>query len=80
VGNQYLEDSALRDLLKRIVSADYLAEFEKELEPLGWRIIEEFPKNGISSLKKTSSNSRKPPAKSVENFLPRLKQYNAWGR
>jgi len=52
VGNQYLEDSALRELLKRIVPADYLAEFEKDLEPLGWRVIEEFPKHGTSNFEK----------------------------
>ena len=46
LGNQYLEDSALRELLQRIVPEEYLKQWEGELTRLGWRVVEELPTYG----------------------------------
>jgi len=64
LGNQYLEDTALREILQRLLPEDVLCSIEPDLQRFGWRVVEECAQH----------------AKSVKQQPPVLVNYDAWGR
>jgi putative acyl-CoA dehydrogenase len=64
LGNQYLEDTALRELLQRILPEDVLQAIEPDLTRWGHRVVEDCW----------------PLARNVEEHKPYLVNFNAWGK
>lgn len=64
LGNQYIEDTPLREVLQRLLPEDVLHSIEPDLQRFGWRVVEECTLHG----------------KNIKQQPPVLVQYNAWGR
>eukprot|EP01087_Luapelamoeba_hula_P006791 TRINITY_DN1688_c0_g1_i2.p1 TRINITY_DN1688_c0_g1~~TRINITY_DN1688_c0_g1_i2.p1 ORF type:complete len:477 (-),score=85.41 TRINITY_DN1688_c0_g1_i2:77-1507(-) len=64
LGNQYLEDSTLQRILRRLVPAEILKDIEPDLVAFGWKVIEEC----------------REYSKDVLASQPTLRQYDGWGR
>ncbi|KAK3233439.1 protein kinase super protein [Cymbomonas tetramitiformis] len=63
LGNQYTDDTALRDILRTVVPSEDLERFEPDLERFGWRVVTEVKDLG----------------QRAEREPPRLESYDAWG-
>ncbi|KAL6080169.1 putative very long-chain specific acyl-CoA dehydrogenase mitochondrial-like [Balamuthia mandrillaris] len=64
LGNQYLEDNVLREILQRIVPAEVLDKIEPDLQSFGDRVVHECAAH----------------AKNVTRYPPKLVNYDGWGR
>jgi hypothetical protein len=46
LGNQYSEDTPLREVLQRLLPEDVLQSIEPDLQRFGWRVVEECTLHG----------------------------------
>jgi hypothetical protein len=46
LGNQYEEDTPLREVLQRLLPEDVLQSIEPDLQRFGWRVVDECTQHG----------------------------------